>query len=606
MADSDRPKKGLDATASINAFLSKIPQAGKSRFAAQHTAQVADKVDKLNVTENGTKANSNIASTISSTVPSLYASPQSKASDSVPPEKMTEWLQTNAPADHFKSKNPLLENVQSQATPHGSPQATGVLAPPPTPETISNLTIGQMISDELDKIPANHFTLLSESRFAPKNYHNRLSTAPHSSSTSFFSPVPRSTKPRDDSGFTRMSFKAADTPTIPAFVNPIPSASATEKLFFGQGPLSAVELKQSLGGGHANGGSSHTTTPVANGTKTSTLDSDNTKHVAPHLKPAAFAETKAPKVCTPDTPDEKADDEQKEHGGVRLPLQPLRPQANSFSPTNLTRPRKEEGKATIEEAAAAAAKPAFRVKPYDLSIDTSGDTSGGPLTPSSMIFTAVSPTRVREAGITTADSEPAKIVEGNLEGALYFKAWPKGEERASRSAAKHRKIVLTGLPRNSSPTFVASLVYGGPLESIAVGPTHAFVTFLRAEDAMVYYDATGNGLLYKKDGIEYVILTELGKDVDPASGVLREWTEKEFTRCVRAVGVDKEWSMESLHETAARKGRKVEKIIDGANVNKMRSVIFRFCEIGDAVKFKQKLNRAEEWEDCNVHYASDP
>ncbi|KAL9006228.1 MAG: hypothetical protein Q9188_001000 [Gyalolechia gomerana] len=607
MADSDGLKKGLDATASINAFLSKIPQAGKSRVPpAQRAEEVADKVDELKITENGTKSNSNVASAVSSTVPSVYASPQSKASDSVPPEKISEWLQANAPADHFKTKNPLLENVQSQSTPHGSPQATGVLAPPPTPESISNLAIGQMISEELDKIPSERFTLLSESRFAPKNY-NRPSTAPQSSSTSFFSPVPWSTKPRDDPGFTRMSFKAADTPTIPAFVDPKPSVSAAEKSFFIQGPPSVAESKENLRGGHANGGASQTPiTHGTNGTKTSTLDNDNTHHAAPHLKSAALAEVKTPKIFTPDTPDDKVDDEQKEHEGVRLSIHTLRPQANSFSPVKLTHPPKEEGQVTIDETAAAVAEPAFRVQPYDLTIDTSAETSGGPLTPSSMIFTAVSPTKVREAGITTADTEPAKIVEGNLEGALYFKAWPKGEERASRSAAKHRKIVLNGIPLNSSPTFVASLVYGGPLESIVVGTANAFVTFLHAEDAMKYYDATGNGLLYKKDGIEYVIMTELGKDVDPVSGVLREWTEKEFTRCVRAIGVDKEWSMETLHETAARKGRKVEKILDGANVNKMRSVTFRFCEIGDAVKFKQTLNRAEEWEDCNVHYASDP
>lgn len=38
----------------------------------------------------------------------------------------------------------------------------------------------------------------------------------------------------------------------------------------------------------------------------------------------------------------------------------------------------------------------------------------------------------------------------------------------------------------------------------------------------------------------------------------------------------------------------------------MRSVTFRFCDIADAVKFKQTLSRAEEWEECNVHFAPDP
>lgn len=119
---------------------------------------------------------------------------------------------------------------------------------------------------------------------------------------------------------------------------------------------------------------------------------------------------------------------------------------------------------------------------------------------------------------------------------------------------------------------VASLVFGGPLEQIWVGTSTAFVTFLRAEDAEKFYETTGNGLVYKSDapdGREHVIMTEMSKEVNPVSGVLREYIEKEFTRCVRAIGVDKEWTVKYLYETATRKGRKIEKIVDGANVNKV-------------------------------------
>ncbi|KAI4146942.1 MAG: hypothetical protein L6R39_003279, partial [Caloplaca ligustica] len=138
--------------------------------------------------------------------------------------------------------------------------------------------------------------------------------------------------------------------------------------------------------------------------------------------------------------------------------------------------------------------------------------------------------------------------------------------------------------------------------------TTAYVTFLHASDAAKYYDATANGLLYKdKEGNEeHAILTEYGRDVDPVSGVLREWTQKEFTRCVRAVGVDGDWTAEALNKLAGNKGRKVEKVVDGRNVNGMRSVTFRFCDIADAVKFKQTLGRSEDWEECNIHFAPDP
>lgn len=295
MADSERPNIGLDAAASIKAFLEKIPQAGKSRVpSAQHSGEVTDKVGELNLAEDkatDTKANSTVPSAIPSTVASNIASPESKASDALPPEKMTEWVHENAPPDHFKSKNPLLGTVQSQATPHGSPQATGVLAPPPTPETISSLAIGKMISDELDKIPEERFMSLGDSRYAPKN-HSRLSTTARSSSTSFFSPVPRATKPRDDPSFTRMSFKAADTPTIPAFVNPTPKTiSAAEKSFLTQDPPSAAGLKENVRIGGSKDGWSQTT--ATNGTKVFTPDTPDALPAAPQLKPADLDEAKA-------------------------------------------------------------------------------------------------------------------------------------------------------------------------------------------------------------------------------------------------------------------------------------------------------------------------
>lgn len=137
-------------------------------------------------------------------------------------------------------------------------------------------------------------------------------------------------------------------------------------------------------------------------------------------------------------------------------------------------------------------------------------------------------------------------------------------------AAKTREVVLTGIPIGSTPTLVASLAYGGPLENIAVGSSTAYVTFLRAEDAAKFYETSANGLVYKPDVpniTKHVIMTAMSKHLNPVSGILREYIEKEFTRCVRAIGVDKEWTMSYMYETAARKGRRVEKIVDGVNVN---------------------------------------
>ena len=141
-----------------------------------------------------------------------------------------------------------------------------------------------------------------------------------------------------------------------------------------------------------------------------------------------------------------------------------------------------------------------------------------------------------------------------------------------QTAAKIRKIIIKELPRGSTANFVASLVYGGPLEEIhirssAAGDLSAMVRFMDATDCMNFYDKTANGLVYKKDGKgrELVLFVELCKDVDVVGGLLQGWIESGVTRCVRAVGVEAEWGMEGLQKVAERKNRKVEKIVDGQN-----------------------------------------
>ncbi|KAL8927433.1 MAG: hypothetical protein Q9208_002238 [Pyrenodesmia sp. 3 TL-2023] len=634
MSGFDQPKAKLDDPLSIKAFLSNIGITGNPSARAE---DVVKKVGELNISNENTKANSNVASAIPSTVVSNVASPESKASDKLPPEKVSEWFTENAPQDHFKSKNPLMGHFQAQgiqASPQGSPQAAGVRAPPPTPETISSLAIGKMIHDELDRIPEERFTTLGDSKFAPKN-QSRLSNVarPLPANDQFFSAVPRSGKPRDDPSFTRMSFRAADAPSVPVFISAsktdtdstetrhgdshlnrapsqaanipsVPSSingrkaeskpTADDKILV-QGPPSAAQQKKENARPSSSKDAWSQTKTTDGPPKVFTPDTSDSPYVPPHLR--GVKGVKASKVFTPDTPDTPPAaplfrpiqlndvqvttvypsdtpaapldnrNEQIFHGrDARPPPQELRAQENPFSTKNVPHLLKGDQGKGIKEAATA--KPTINIKTANLAAEESTDPSAGPLTPSSMTFTAVSPTKVRAAGITTATG-PAKIVGENLEGALYFKAWPtqpKSVERAPRSAAKHRRIVLMGLPESSTPSFVASLVYGGPLESVRITDGKvAFVTFLRPEDAMRYHEATANDLLFKKDGAEHVIMTQLGKDVDPVSGMLKEWIEKEFTRCVRAVGVDEDWTMQALNETATKKGRKIEKVIDGTN-----------------------------------------
>lgn len=38
----------------------------------------------------------------------------------------------------------------------------------------------------------------------------------------------------------------------------------------------------------------------------------------------------------------------------------------------------------------------------------------------------------------------------------------------------------------------------------------------------------------------------------------------------------------------------------------IRTIVFRFTSIGEAVAFKSMLIRDEDWEGCNIQFAADP
>ncbi|KAI4202954.1 MAG: hypothetical protein LQ350_002171 [Teloschistes chrysophthalmus] len=546
MSNINDSEVGVNNAANIQAFLSRIPQAtSKSYTTASAVDNAANKVGELDIDEEkGTddKANSGDVSVAQSTATSKAASPESKASDTVLPEKVSDWVHEHAPSNHFETKNPLNEAVQAQ----DSPKSTGVLAPPPTPETISNLVIGRMMADELDKIPEDRILSLGDSRWAPKNTtRNTPSTATLASSERFMSAIPKSTRPRDDQNFSRMSFKAAEFPLTPmanGFESNDPRPST--KSLSPTAPEWHSSLKRNSSPGTASDSSPHALS--THNTETAEPSAPVVSSIAPHLRKLQANPAVLPSASDSGLPS---------HASNTQRTAPFE---------DVSRFKKEDE--DVEESPLP--KPLFGFDNSGNGYDAA-EMAGGMLTPSSMTFAAVSPTKVRAAGITTA-TKPAEIVGEDLEGALYFKAWPKVEDRSGRSPAKTREVVLTGIPPGSTPTIVASLAFGGPLERIAVSNSAAYVTFLRAEDAAKFYETTANGLVYEPNvpnATKYVIMTAMSKHLNPVSGVLREYIEKEFTRCVRAIGVDKEWTMAYMYETAARKGRKVEKIVDGINVN---------------------------------------
>ncbi|KAL8759882.1 MAG: hypothetical protein Q9199_000447 [Rusavskia elegans] len=583
MSASQPPKLGLDNAATIQAFLSRISPAVKPHPSSSKPDDVVEHAAELNLSDEGnadaTNAQANAIGAMDSTAMETVPSPEPEPSDTVPAEKVSDDIHLNAPPDHSKFKNPLVAGVQAQ----GSPEVSGVQAPPPTPETVSNLAIGRLFMNALEEIPQDRMLSLGDSIHAPKNYsklrYNR-SIAAAQSQNQFFSPVPQSSKPREDASFTRMSFKAAETPSPRVFSLPSPeSIPVTGFQLTAQSQASGatseedtrlgkpVDTTQEAKAPQAN--KPDVATATVNGSKTYTSATPVTPPLPPRLKPE---HVQASRVKTPDVPDHPLDANVKGLGGPENPLQSRYARVNPFSANNIPHPRKEVENTKENEPAPEDGIPKrlAGVAAGGLEIGTPGGPPtpvGGLLTPSSITFGGVFPQSVKAAGITAA-SRPGKAGGEDLEGALYFKAWPKVEERGTRTAARVRKIMLTGVPSGATPSLVASFVFGGPLERIHVGDSSAFVTFLRGEDAAKYYEATGNGLDYRKDDVEHVIMTEMTSEVNPVSGILREYIEKEFTRCVRAIGVDAEWTTMALHEVAARKGRKVEKIVDGLNASK--------------------------------------
>lgn len=450
MSASQPPKMGLDNAATIKAFLSRISPAVKPHPSSPKPDDVVEQAGKLNLSDEGnadaanTQANGAVTGATDSTAMEMIPSPEPEPSDSVPAEKVSDGIHLNAPPDHSKFKNPLVAGVQAQ----GSPQVSGVQAPPPTPETVSSLAIGRLFMDALEEIPQDRMLSLGDSIHAPKNYsklrYNR-STAAAQSQNQFFSPVPQSSKPREDADFTRMSFRAAETPSPRVFSLPSPeSISVTGFQLTVQGQASAATSEEDTRLGKPVQTTEEAKAPQANkpdvatatmnGSKTHTSAAPITPPLPPRLKPE---HVQASRVKTPDVPDSPLDANVKGLRDLETPLQPRYTRVYPFSDDDVPHPRKEVKNAKENKPAPEVAIPKrlAGVVAGGLEIGTPGRPPtpvGGLLTPASITFGAVSPQSVKAAGITAA-SMPGKVDGEDLEGALYFKAWPKVEERGTRT-----------------------------------------------------------------------------------------------------------------------------------------------------------------------------
>lgn len=151
-----------------------------------------------------------------------------------------------------------------------------------------------------------------------------------------------------------------------------------------------------------------------------------------------------------------------------------------------------------------------------------------------------------------------------------------------RPAAQKRKLIIYGDPSFEStptPSFVANLVFGGPLEQIRCLDNKAEVTFLDGIDAQRFFDATPNGILYRKDaaaGNRYAEVKFID-EVTPVASLVKQHLENGATRCVRAIGIDEDWTVAGLQALAGGKSsrtglpmRKIESVEIGVNERNVR------------------------------------
>lgn len=214
----------------------------------------------------------------------------------------------------------------------------------------------------------------------------------------------------------------------------------------------------------------------------------------------------------------------------------------------------------------------------------------------------------------------------------HFKSWGAPIPR-SRPAARTRKIILSNLPTECDLTLVQCLVYGGAIDTFSLAPskTTAYVTFVTADACDAMFNAHPNGLVFKNPRTRrnHVVCIDKAQDVDVVSGILQAYLDCQASRVVRATGADEDWGMRALYKLAESKNRKVETIVDTYRdqvrsrqslpvttalivlftdlpCSQIRTIIFRFTNIADAVNFRGQLLRAEDWEMCNIQFMDDP
>ncbi|EXJ83421.1 hypothetical protein A1O1_07044 [Capronia coronata CBS 617.96] len=203
--------------------------------------------------------------------------------------------------------------------------------------------------------------------------------------------------------------------------------------------------------------------------------------------------------------------------------------------------------------------------------------------------------------------------EGDRENLTHFTTWGLPAKR-DRPESRVRTVILAGLPGTADYTSVQSLIHGGAIEDMKITPAKvangkaiAFVTFTAADACDEYCAKYPNGIGVRYKGKRCTVFVAKRRDVDVMSGMMRGYLDCGASRVVKATGADDDWGIIALNKLAQGKNktRQVEAVTDSLRTG-VRTILFRFTNISDAVKFKAELIRDYDWEGCRIDFAEDP
>jgi hypothetical protein len=130
-------------------------------------------------------------------------------------------------------------------------------------------------------------------------------------------------------------------------------------------------------------------------------------------------------------------------------------------------------------------------------------------------------------------------------------------------------------------TNVQAVVWGGNIQEFQyqLGAPIAIALFVKAADCAKFFAATANGIPYPANPTLTIMVEKL--EAEPAHGIVKEYVEKDITRCVRVYDIDAEWGKLALQRLAqGPNNRVVERIVNGQNskgVSTLYRIGARFC-----------------------------